>query len=280
MVTGANSGIGKETAVKLAGMGATVILVCRNRAKGERAMADIKEKGHSDAVELLFADFTSLASIRGLTREFEEGHDSLNVLVNNAGGARLGRSVTIDGFETNFQVNYLSHFLLTNLLLEELKKGAPSRVVNVSSEAHYGGHLDFGDLQMEKNYGVMKAYGQAKLALVLFTYELARRLGETGVTVNCLHPGVVATNIWGNAMGPFAFLGKISRLFMISPERGAETSVYLASSPEVEGVTGKYFERKQEKRSSADSYDRALAERLWDTSAALVGLGEASPEPS
>jgi NAD(P)-dependent dehydrogenase (short-subunit alcohol dehydrogenase family) len=273
MVTGANSGIGKETAEKLAELGATVVMVCRNRDRGEKAVAEVRKRSGGRAVELLLADFASLSSVRGLAREFGEKHGSLNVLVNNAGLARLRRSVTVDGFETTFQVDYLSHFLLTNLLLESLKKGAPSRVVNVSSDSHYGGRVNFDDLQMERGYSVMKAYSQSKLALVLFTYELARRLEGTGVTVNCLHPGAVATGIFGNALGPFAFLGKVSRLFLISPQEGAETPVYLASSPEVEGVTGRYFERKREKKSSADSYERALAEKLWNVSAALVGSG-------
>ena len=234
-------------------------------------MADIKKKSRNDAVELLVSDFASLDSVRSLAREFNERYDSLHVLVNNAGVARVMRSATVDGFETTFQINYLSHFLLTNLLLGLLKRSAPSRIVNVSSVAHYGGYIDFDNLQMKDGYGVMRAYSQTKLALVLFTYELSRRLEGTGVTANVLHPGTVATNIWGRWMGPFAFLGNITRLFMVSPQRGAETPVYLASSPEVEGTTGKYYEDRREKKSSAASYDLALAEKLWATSASLVG---------
>jgi NAD(P)-dependent dehydrogenase (short-subunit alcohol dehydrogenase family) len=273
MVTGASSGIGKETAERLAELGATVVIVCRNRYRGERAMEYIKERSRNPSVELLIADLASLGSVRGLAEEFSRKHDALHVLVNNAGIARVRRSVTVDGFETTFHVNYLSHFLLTNLLLELLKKSAPSRVINVSSVSHFGGRMNFDDLQMEKGYWVMKAYSQSKLAQVLFTYELSRRLQGTGVTVNCLHPGAVATNIWSNYMGPLAFLGKASRLFLISPREGAEAPAYLASSPEVEGVTGKYFEKKQERHSSPDSYDRTLAERLWNASEKLVGEG-------
>ena len=275
VVTGANSGIGKEAAAKLAGLGATVVMVCRSRKRGEKEMAEIKRRSHSDTVELFLADLTSLDSVRGFAKEFQERHDALHVLVNNAGVARVRRSTTVDGFETTFQVDYLSHFLLTNLLLGLLKKSAPARIINVSSASHYGGHVNFEDLQMKKGYGVMKAYSQAKLAQVLFTYELSRRLDGTGVTSNCLHPGTVATNIWGGAMGPFSFLGKISRLFLISPEKGAQTTVYLASSPEVDGVTGKYYEEKRGKESLKESYDLALAQKLWEKSEKMTAL--ASP---
>jgi len=279
IITGANSGIGKETAVKLAELGATIVMVCRSKERGEKAMEEIKARSHSDSVELLLADLASLDSVRALAREYLEKHDDLHVLVNNAGGVRLMRSTTVDGFEVTFQVDYLSHFLLTNLLLEVLKKSAPSRIVNVSSASHYRGHLNMEDLQMKKGYGVMKAYGQAKLAQVLFTYELARRLKGTGVTANCLHPGAVATNIWKGPMGPLRFLGNISRLFLISPERGAETPVYLASSTEVEGVSGKYFDLKREKESSAESYDVPLARRLWEDSEKMTGLAVLAVTP-
>jgi NAD(P)-dependent dehydrogenase (short-subunit alcohol dehydrogenase family) len=271
MVTGANSGIGRATAEQLAMMGASVVMVCRNRSKGERTLSEIRNKT-GGSVELLLADFASLDSVRRLVEQFTKTHDSLQVLVNNAGLAKVRRTVTGDGFETTFQVNYLSHFLLTRLLLDILKKGAPSRVVNVSSVSHYGGSMPLDDLQLEKGYGVMKAYSLSKLALVLFTHELSRRLSGTGVTANCLHPGAVATNIWGNAMGPLSFLGKASKLFLIGPDKGAETPVYLASSPDVEGVTGKYFDDKKEKKSSAKSYDEELAAELWDRSSAMVGL--------
>jgi len=272
MVTGASSGIGKETSRKLAELGATVVLVCRNQKRGEKAMSEIKGASNNAEVELLVADFASLDSVRALAKEYLKKHDSLHVLVNNVGGVNVTRSLTADGFETTFQVDYLSHFLLTNLLLEVLEKSAPSRIINVSSASHYRGHLNFDDLQMKKRYGVMKAYSQAKLAQVLFTYELSKRLEGTGVTVNSLHPGAVATNIWKSPMGPFSFLGNISRLFLLSPERGAETPVYLASSQEVDGATGRYYDHMREKQSSTESYDRATAEKLWDESEKLTGL--------
>ncbi len=270
IITGANSGIGKATAEQLARMGARVVMVCRGREKGERAKAEVEKKSGSSSVELMVADLASLDSVRKFAHEYQEGHDSLHVLLNNAGVARIRRSLTVDGFETTFQVNYLSHFLLTNLLLPLLKKSAPSRIVSVSSVAHYGGHVNFDDLQLERGYGVMRAYSQSKLALVLFTRELARRLEGTGVTANCLHPGAVATNIWGSALGPASFLGKLTRLFMLSPEKGAETQVFLASSRDVEGTSGEYFERKREKRSSTESYDATLADRLWNACAAMT----------
>jgi NAD(P)-dependent dehydrogenase (short-subunit alcohol dehydrogenase family) len=252
-------------------MGANVVMVCRSREKGERAKAEVEKKSGKSA-GLMLADLSSFESVRLFAREYVKNHGSLHVLLNNAGVARPFRSRTADGFETTFQVNYLSAFLLTNLLLPVLKRSAPSRIVNVSSVAHYGGDIDFDDLQMERGYGVMRAYSRSKLALVLFTHELARRLSGTEVTANCLHPGSVATDIWGEWLGPAAFLGKVTRLFMLSPEKGAKTQVYLASSNEVQGVSGEYFEFLGRKQSSAESYDQGLAQRLWDTSAEMVGL--------
>ncbi len=272
MITGANSGIGKAACIQLARMGATIVMVCRDRKKGEHALIDIKTKSGNDSIELLLADLGSFNSVRQLAEEFEAKHDRLHVLVNNAGLFRFRRSPTVDGFETTFQVNYLSHFLLTNLLLEVLKRSAPSRIISISSVAHYGGHIDFERLQSGGSPAGWTAYSQSKLAQVLFTYELARRLQGTGVTANCLHPGAVATNIWGNAAGPAGFLTKVVRLFLLSPQKGAETPVFLASSPEVEGLSGQYFERKQSKRTSTESYDEGVAQRLWQDSADFTGL--------
>jgi NAD(P)-dependent dehydrogenase (short-subunit alcohol dehydrogenase family) len=272
LITGANSGIGKATAVLLAREGARVVMVCRKRSKGEYARVEIEKRSGADSLELLIADLASFQSVRQLAEEFTGKHDRLHVLINNAGLFRVRGSVTVDGFETTLQVNYLSHFLLTNLLLGLLKKSAPSRIVNVSSVAHYGGRIDFDELQNRKAQAGMKAYSQSKLAQVLFTYELSRRLQGTGVTANCLHPGGVATNIWGNPLGPARFLAKVARLFLVSPEKGAETPVYLASSPDVEGVSGQYYEGKRPKQSSAESYDVAIAQQLWRTSSELTGL--------
>ncbi len=272
MVTGANSGIGKATAAGLAEMGATVILVCRNREKGEAALSETKEKSGNNSLDLMLADMSSMQSVRQLASEFRRKYDRLHVLVNNAGLFMIRRKTTGDGLETTFEVDYLSHFLLTGLLIDLLKAGAPSRLVEVSSIAHYNGHIDFDDLQGEKGYGGWKAYSQAKLAQVLFTYELARRLKGTGVTANCLHPGAVATNIWSKPLGRAGFIAKITRLFMMGPEGGAETPIYLASSPDVEGVSGKYFTKKKEKESSKESNDEQVARRLWRVSEELTGL--------
>jgi len=272
MVTGSNSGIGLVTARRLAELGATVVMVSRDRRRGEKALNEVQRKSKNSRVELMLCDMASMDSVRALAAEYQKGHGELHVLVNNAGGANVMRSETADGYETTLEVNYLSPFLLTNLLLDLLKSSAPSRIVNVSSVANFNGNIEFGDLQMKNNYSVMKAYSRSKLALVLFTYELARRLKGSGVTANCLHPGAVATNIWGKPLGPASFLAKINRLFMIGAEEGAKTSVYLASSPEVEGVTGKYYDQMHETRSAAASYDEALAARLWETSMKLVGI--------
>src|SRR6266699_5013929 len=270
MVTGANSGIGKATALELAQMGATVVMVCRDRARGEEARREITTKSRKNAVDLLQADLSSQQSIRQLVENFQHHYTHLHVLINNAGAAFPGRRrETVDGLEMTFAMNYLAPFLLTNLLLDVLKASAPARIVNVSSATQASGYIQMDDLQAEKHY--RSAYGQSKLAEVLFTYELARRLQETGVTANCLHPGFVATNFGQIGTAPVirTAVKFISRLGM-SPEEGAKTSIYLASSPEVEGVTGTYFVKSMPKRSAAISYDEALQRQLWEQSAKLV----------
>jgi len=273
IVTGANSGIGKATAMGLAQMGATVVMVCRNQAKGEEAQSEIKDKSGNDAIDLQHADLSSQESIRQLAENIQQHYQQLHVLINNAGVVNLSRRETTDGLEMTFAVNYLAPFLLTNLLLEKLIASAPARIVNVSSESHRTGYIRMDDLQLEKGYRSMRAYGQSKLALVLFTYELARRLQGTSVTANCLHPGFVATNIGQNGIG---FVGRsITKLIFsigISPEEGAKTSIYLASSPEIEGVTGKYFVKSIPVRSAPISYDETLQRQFWDESAKLVNL--------
>lgn len=284
LVTGANQGIGKETALGLARMGATVVMVARDRPKGEAALAEVKARSGSANVELMIADFASLESIRALAIEFRARHSALNVLVNNAGAYNTHRSTTTDGLETTFGVNHLGYFLLTDLLLDMLKASAPSRIVSVSSTAHVGGKMNFDDLQAERTYSGMRAYGQSKLANVLFTYELARRLEGTGVTANVLHPGVVRTGFGknnGGVVGPlFAVFQRVGRPFFIAPEDGAATSIYLASSPEVEGVTGKYFDKCKAVPSNAISYDQAVAKRLWDVSEALVSPTAVASAPA
>ena len=272
MVTGANSGIGKATALELAQMGATVVMVCRDRARGEEAQNEITTKSRKNAVDLLQADLSSQQSIRHLVENFQHHYTQLHVLINNAGAAFPGRRETVDGLEMTFAVNYLAPFLLTNLLLDMLKASAPARIVNVSSNSHEAGYIQLDDLQAE-HYMSMRVYGQSKLAVVLFTYELARRLQGTGVTANCLHPGFVATNFAQSDVGPaFRLLVKLIGSFGASPQEGAKTSIYLASSPEVEGVTGKYFVKSIPKRSAAISYDESLQRQLWEQSAKLVNL--------
>ena len=272
MVTGANTGIGKATALGLAKMGSSVVLVCRSRERGEAALSEIKRESGNDSVYLLVADLSSLASIRQLADEFKANYPTLHVLVNNAGLIPKKRTVTEDGLETQFAVNHLAYFLVTNLMLDTIKASAPARIVNVSSTVHNRGSIDFDDLQSERSYRPGYVYSWTKLANVLFTYELARRLEGTNVTVNCLHPGAVATNLLADYMPkPFRF---VARIVGVSPEKGAQTPLYLATSPEVEGVSGKYFDNKKAVPSSADSHDKNTASRLWRVSAELAGLPE------
>ncbi len=271
MVTGANSGIGKATALALAQMGATIVMVCRDRARGEEAQNEIRTKSKNNAIDLLLADLSSQQSIRQLVKNVQHHYTYLHVLINNAGAAFTGRRrETVDGLEMTLAVNYLAPFLLTNLLLDVLKASAPARIVNVSSNSHEAGFIKLDDLQSE-HYRSMRVYGQAKLAVVLFTYELARRLQGTGVTANCLHPGFVATHFGQRDVEPASrLLVKVIGSFGTSPEKGAKTSIYLASSPEVEGVTGTYFVKSIPKRSAAISYDESLQRQLWEQSTKLV----------
>jgi len=273
MVTGANSGIGKATALALAQMGATVVMVCRDCARGEEARREITTKSKNNAVDLLQADLSSQQSIHQLVEHFKQRYTHLHVLINNAGASFPGRRETVDGLEMTLAVNYLAPFLLTHLLLDVLKASAPARIVNVSSGSHKAGYIKLDNLQSKNPYGSMKVYGQAKLAVVLFTYELARHLEGTGVTVNCLHPGFVATHFGQRDAGPaFGLLVKVIGSFGTSPEKGAKTSIFLASSPEVEGVTGNYFVKSMPRRSAAISYDESLQRQLWEQSVKLVNV--------
>jgi len=273
MITGANSGIGKATALGLAQMGATVVLVSRDRARGEEAQKEIKAKSGNDAIDLLLADLSSQQSIRQLVEDFKQRYTRLHVLINNAGVFALTWRETVDGLEMSFAVNVLAPFLLTNLLLDVIKASAPARIVNVSSNQQEANHLKLDDLQLEKSYRPMRAYAQSKLAVVLFTYELARRLEGTGVTANCLHPGFVATNIaQRDLVLPARLATKLIFRFGTSPEKGAKTSLYLATSPDVEGVTGKYFEKSVPRKSAPLSYDESLQQQLWKACAQLTGL--------
>ncbi|HWN99220.1 MAG TPA: SDR family oxidoreductase [Blastocatellia bacterium] len=269
LVTGANSGIGRSTAHALAGMGAAVVMLCRDRQRAEPVWEQIKTATGNGSVELMICDLSSQKDIRRFAAEFIDTHRRLDVLINNAGLVARQRSLTEDGIETTFAVNHLGYFLLTNLLLDLLKRSAPARIVSVSSAGHALGKIDFDNLQGEKKYGGFSAYANSKLANVLFTHELARRLEGTAVTANCLHPGGVGTGLFRSLPKP---LEALIKLLTISPDTGAETSVYLASSAEVEGITGKYFVKKREKRTSDQSYDEGAAQRLWEVSSELVGL--------
>ena len=276
LVTGANQGIGKETAQALARMGAEVVMTSRDTAKGEAALADVRARS-GGTVELMIADFGSFASIRQLAADFKAKRARLHVLVNNAGAILLKRGETADGFETTFGVNHLGYFLLTSLLLDTLKAGAPARIVNVSSRAHLGVEMDFDNLNSAgRRYSAMGAYSRSKLANVLFTYELARRLAGSGVTANCVHPGVVRSGFGKNNPGlgrlVFETFQVVARPFILSPEKGAATSIYVASSPELEGVTGKYFVDCREKPSSPASYDEEAQRRLWEVSEEMCGI--------
>ncbi|MFX0106459.1 MAG: SDR family oxidoreductase [Candidatus Hodarchaeota archaeon] len=270
LITGANSGIGKATVKGLAEMNATIIMLCRDKERGENAQKEIIEQTGNKNVDLLLCDLSSQKAIHSFVSEFKNNYQSLHVLINNAGIMLKKRIVSVDGFEMNFGVHHLAPFLLTNLLLDVLKKSAPSRIINVSSAAHKRARIDFDDLQSEyKKYSLFRVYGVSKLALMLFTYELSRRLEETGVSVNSLHPGVVNTNL-GRDQSKFSQV--FAKAFFKSPEKGAETSIYLASSPEVEGVTGKYFVKKEPRKSSEESYNEENAKRLWKISAEMTKL--------
>ena len=274
LVTGATSGIGEETARGLARLGATVIVAGRNPAKCLATVARIRRESGNPDVEYLLADLSSQAEIRALVHRFRERHDRLDVLVNNAGSAFRRRRLSADGIEMTFALNHLSYFLLTNLLLETIKSAAPARIVNVASNGHYESPLDLNDLEMERDYSILKAYNRSKFANVLFTYELARRLKGTGVTANALHPGLVATNIVRHN-GLLVWWGW--RLYVrfrgpLTVKEGASTGIYLASSPEVEGVSGAYFVKKKQAPSDPATYDEAVARKLWEASARLTGL--------
>jgi len=272
LITGATSGIGRITAHKLAGMGAQVVVIGRNPARAAETVAEIKRTTGNPQVEALVGDLSLMADVRRMTEEFRRRYDRLNVLVNNAGAVFFRYRLTPEGFETTLALNHLSHFLLTNLLLDQIKASAPARIINVSSLAHYGAFLN-PDALLEGRYArSWMAYGQTKLMNILFTHELARRLPD-GVAVNSLHPGLVATNFGRSNGGIFRRMWDIFELIAVSPEDGAKTSIYLASSPEVAGVTGQYFVRCKPVRSSIASYDEQLARRLWEVSEKLTGLG-------
>jgi NAD(P)-dependent dehydrogenase (short-subunit alcohol dehydrogenase family) len=269
LVTGATSGIGLVTARELAWRGARVVLVGRNRTRTDAALAQIRAQTGSSEVEALLADLSAQQQVRDLARQFQELHTRLDVLVNNAGGLWLDRQLTVDGLERTFAVNHLAYFLLTELLLDTLKASAPARIVNVSSEAHRRATIDFDNLMGERRYRGWQQYCRTKLMNLLFTYELARCLDGTPVTVNALHPGWVATGFGGSNGVRGWLLQLLARCFAIGPEEGARTVVYLSSAPEVAGMSGRYFVREQPVASSAASCDEASARQLWELSQEL-----------
>ncbi|MGI9175314.1 MAG: SDR family oxidoreductase [Rhodothermales bacterium] len=276
-MTGANAGIGKATALELARQGHTVVMACRSQVRGEKAQAEIRAKSGNNRVDLLLADLASQADVRRLADSFKARYSRLDALVNNAGLFSQTRQITEDGIEKTFAVNHLAHFLLTNLLLDVLKASAPARVVNVSSEGHRGARLDFSNLRGENGYNWLRAYGESKLANVLFTYELARRLEGTDVTTNAIHPGVVSSRIWNRSLHPISLFMRLFRPFMTRPKTSAEALARLAVAPELEGVTGRYFKKKKEAASSPRSHDQALAEKLWQVSEEMTGLSGPTP---
>jgi NAD(P)-dependent dehydrogenase (short-subunit alcohol dehydrogenase family) len=277
LITGANSGIGKETARALAKNGATLVMACRNLAKAIPVCESIQKESGNRQVEVMQLDLASLSSVRAFADRFAGKYLRLDVLINNAGIFSMRREETEDGFEKTMGVNYFGPFLLTNLLLPLIKQTPEARIVNVSSDAHFSGQIDLDDINYQKKYPAFgfKAYSDSRLATVLFTQELAERLQDRSITANSLHPGTVATNIWSIGPGIKAYQKLIHRItssFMLSPEEGAQTTIYLASSDEVKGVTGKYFYKNQVKDTSPLCKDVRLQKSLWQLSEKLTGL--------
>lgn len=271
VITGANSGIGLVAAESLAGMGAHIVLACRRQDAAEKAMQAIRREHPSASLEFVHVDLASLASVRRCAANITQRHARVDVLVNNAGLAKVRRETSEDGFEMTFAVNHLGPFLLTNLLLPNLKL-AKGRVISVASSAHKAGKMHWGDLQLEKGYFVMKAYAQSKMANILFTRALSRRCAGLGIHANCLHPGGVATNIWPNGNFAQRAFSTLLKKFLISAEEGARTTIWLASGETGGRATGKYFIRCKEREPSAEARDDGAAEKLWALSEKMTGL--------
>ncbi|MCJ7701254.1 MAG: SDR family oxidoreductase [Anaerolineales bacterium] len=273
LVTGATAGIGKITATALATQGAEVIIAGRNQQKTEDTVQQIKTETGNESIQYLLADFSDLQQVRELAASFNQRYSRLDVLVNNAGAFFNTRRETSYGVEMTFLVNHLAPFLLTNLLLETIQDSTPARIVNVSSDAHKQDRMNFDDLGFKRGFSGMKAYARSKLANVLFTYELARRLADSDVTANALHPGHVATDIWKTN---FSFIGPalkwVMGLFALTPEQGADNTIFLASSPDIDGMTGKYFVKREPVHSSPVSRDEKIAQRLWEISENLTSI--------
>ena len=272
LITGATSGIGKATALSLAQQGASTLLVSRNKEKGETVRNEFIGKTGNANIQLYIADLSSQKEIQNLALKIKKDHSRIDVLINNAGGIFNTRTTTADGIELTFALNHLAYFLLTNLLLDLLRAAPAARIVSVSSQAHQFGTMDFGDLGYEKGYNPMRSYARSKLANILFTYELAKRMQGSSVVANTLHPGAVRSNFGKELSGIAGFVFKHFDIFMRSPEKGAETVIWLASAAEAEGISGKYFLDKKEIRSSKISYDETIATRLWEVSAEMTGI--------
>ncbi|MEE4177434.1 MAG: SDR family oxidoreductase [Bacteroides sp.] len=269
IITGATSGIGKETAKALAIEGMKLVLPVRNMSKGEALREEIHKLTGNGSVELHECDLSSMDSIRAFAKDFNEKYDRLDVLVNNAGVWEMKRRESKEGIEKTFAINHLAPFLMTNLLLEKLKASAPSRIITISSMAHKGGKIRFDDLEGKRSWSWMGSYAQSKLANLFFTRHLAKKLEGTGVVANCLHPGVVATHLFDKM--PKILHGPM-KLVMIPPEKGAETSVYLATSPEAQHFSGEYLAKKKIRKTSAYTYNKEVAEKLWKVSKQYTGL--------
>jgi len=268
LITGATSGIGKETALGLAKLGATIVFTTRDSLKGEKTRNELIAATNNENIDMLQCDLASFESIKNCCKEFKSKYDRLHVLINNAGVWNFKRRESKDGIENIFATNYLAPFLMTNLLLDVLKKSNPSHIINLTSGMHYG-TINFNDIEFKQNFSGIKAYRQSKLGLILFTRLLAKKLEGGNVTVNCVHPGMNKTDLGRDAGG---FSRMIFKLMGKDPKIGAETSIYLASSPDVENITGEYFAKKKIKRSSKESYDMDLAKQLWDVSKKYVKL--------
>ncbi len=271
VATGATSGIGEAAVLALAGLGARIVFIARDEARAQATMRKLEAKAPGLGHRVHFADLSSMAETRKVGEAIAASEPRIDVLINNAGALFSDRRVTPEGLELTFALNYMAYFVLTEALRDKLVASPPARIVSTSSGGHQGASLDFGDLQSAKGYGGLKVYGRSKLADILFTRELARRLAGTGVTANCLHPGVVATRFGDSSGGMFGRLFPVLRLFFISAEKGADTIVYLASSPEVAETTGEYFVKRKITEPSQAARDDAAAKRLWEASETLAG---------
>jgi NAD(P)-dependent dehydrogenase (short-subunit alcohol dehydrogenase family) len=272
VITGATSGIGEVAADELARQGARLVLIARDPARGEATLARLRAIAPAAAHRVHYADLTTIAEMKRVGAEIAAAEPRIDLLVNNAGALFTTREVTADGLEKHFAVNHIAYFVVTQMLRERLVAAAPARIVSTASGAHYGAHLDLDDLQFAKSYAGFQAYQRSKLYNVMWTRELARRLAGTGVTANCFHPGFVATRYGNNSGGLLSWGVRIAKLFAISSEKGAQTLVYLATSPEVAGVTGGYYTRCALKTPSDAGRDDAAARRLWEETARLAGM--------